>query len=399
MKLKKKLSNRRWTALAGLCLAAPLVQAQTPTLADRLPRNVETGDALQFRVGAGIERDSNVLRTPNKVSDEVGILSAGARFDKQYSLQRITLDVEAATYRHRDLDSLDYTTLNYLGAWNFAFTPRLQGVLSAERRQYRDITNTSAGFGDVNLRTERNEAAEATWAVTGGWRAQGALTHSSSKSDDPRALESSPDINSVRVGAGYEYPSGTTIIGQVRRGDGEYDRAGIDFKETEPGIVVRWPITAKTRLNTKLGRLKREHDNAPERDFSGTVGTFDVVWEYSPKTRVTVGYARDLGSYEFTGGGHISGKRYYIAPVWRPTAKTAVILRYQRETRDWEGVVAGAPDAGRSDRTTYTGATFEWEPRRNLVLSTGLRGEKRDSNLPNNDFSATILALGAKFTF
>lgn len=397
--MKKKLSTHRWSALAGLCLAAPLVQAQTPTLADQLPRNVETGDTLQFRVGAGIERDSNVTRTPNKVSDEVGLLSAGARLDKQYSLQRITLDVEAATYKHRDLDSLDYTTVNYLAAWNFAFTPRLQGVLSADRRQYRDITNTSAGFNDVNLRTERTEQAEATWAVTGGWRTQAALTHTSSSSDDPRSLESSPDITSVRLGAGYEFPSGTTFMGQLRRGDGEYDNVGIDFKETEPALVVRWPVTAKTSINTKIGRLKREHDTAPERDFSGTVGAADVVWEYSPKTRVTVGYARDLGSYEFAGGGHISGNRFYIAPVWRPTVKTAVILRYQRENRDWEGVVGGAPDAGRSDRTTYTSATFEWEPRRNLVVSTGLRGERRDSSLPNNDFSATILALGAKFTF
>lgn len=397
--MKKKLTPRRAQTIAVLCLAAaPLVHAQTPTLADQLPRNTETGDTLQLRVGAGIERDSNVLRAPTKVSDEVGLLSAGARLDKQISLQRITLDVEAATYKHRDLSNLDYTTLNYLAAWNFQVTPRVQGVLSADRRQYRDITNTSAGFNDVNLRTERREQAEATWAVTGGWRAQAALAHTSSESDDPRSLESSPDINSARLGAGYEFPSGTTVIGQLRRGDGDYGNLGIGFKETEPGVVVRWPVTAKTRVDARLGRLKREHDTDASRDFSGTVGGVDVTWVYSPKTRVTTGYARDLGSYEAAGGGHITGNRYYIAPVWRPTAKTAVILRWQRETRDWEGVASGA-DAGRSDRTHYSSVAFEWEPRRNLVLSAALRDERRSSSLAAADFKANILALGAKFNF
>jgi hypothetical protein len=162
---------------------------------------------------------------------------------------------------------------------------------------------------------------------------------------------------------------------------------------------VRWPVTGKTRLDAKLGRLKREHEGAPERDFSGTVVASDVTWEYSPKTRVTAGYARELGSYEFSSGGKITGNRFYVAPVWKPTEKTAVILRYQRETRDWDVVSAAAPDAGRSDRTTYSSAAFEWEPRRNLVLSTALRGEKRSSNLPGSSFSATIVALGAKFTF
>lgn len=360
----------------------------------------EMAGTLQWRVSAGVEHDTNVLRTPAAVSDDIGVLAAGVRLDKRYSLQRLTLDAQVAWYRFREFSALDYRTFNYTGAWNFQFTPRVLGTLSAERRQYRDITDASTGATQVARRTERHDLAEAAWLVGGGWRALGGVSHDSSRSDDPSALESSPSVDSARLGGGYEFASGTLLTAQWRRGEGKYGNSQApDFRETEPFVTLRWPGTARTTLDARLGRLSRKHDTAGERNFDGTVGNASVNWVYSPKTQVSFGVARDLGSYELAGGGHVRGWRVFIEPVWKPTEKTSVRLRHARETRQWRTVSAVAPDAGRDDRTRWSALTLEWSPRRPVLLSAAVRGERRSSNLAAHDFRATIYALAARLSF
>ncbi len=387
--MKKKL---KIALIPALCLAVgSLAQAQ----------NRETGDTLQFRAGAGVERDSNVIRAPNKVSDTIATASVGARYDKQISLQRILLDIEAATFKHQDLSSLNYNTLNYNAAWNFAITPSFRGVLSADRRQNRDITNATGGVTESFIRTERNEVLKGTYTTGAGWLAQAGVSHRQSSSENPRSQEATPSVNSATVGFGRELPSGSSLIGEFRHGKGSYDNVGVgnEFTEREYALVARYPISVRTVIEGRIGRLDREHDAAPRRDFSGTIGSLRASWEITAKTRLSGGFSRELGSYEFGSGGSVRANRLFIEPVWKPTEKTAVRLRYQRETRDWDVPGGGTIDTGRSDRLNTASAAFEWEPRRNLLVTTALRSERRSSNVAAFDFNATILSLGARFTF
>lgn len=378
----------------------PLTGVLACACAGAWAQDEEVTDTLQWRVSAGVEHDSNVLRASAAASDDIGVLAAGVRLDKRYSLQRLTLDAQVATYRFREFSQLDYRTFNYTGAWNFQFTPRVQGTLSAERRQYRDITDASTGAAEVARRTERHDLAEAAWLFGGGWRALGGVSRDSSRSDDPRSLESSPTVNSARLGAGYEFASGTLLTAQWRRGEGSYGNTlAPDFRETEPFVTLRWPGTARTTLDARVGRVSRKHDTDGERNFDGLVGNANVNWVYSPKTQVSFGFARDLGSYEVAGGGEVRGWRVFIEPVWKPTEKTSVRLRHSRETRQWRTVSAAAPDAGRDDRTRWSALTLEWSPRRPVLLSAAVRSERRSSNLAAHDFRATIYALAARLSF
>lgn len=390
--------RRPLTALVptlALALAAA-AHAQEAREAD----DESSGPVLQPRLSATLERDSNVLRAPQAVSDEIAVLAAGLHVDKRWSLQRLTLDAEARTHRFRDLANLDYRTAVYDAAWNFRVTPRLEGVLSAQRRQYRDVTDATPGTGGVFRRTERDELAQATWLGAGGWRALAGLSRRTSRSEDPRALESSPQVESVRLGGGYETAAGARVLAWLRRGDGHYeDRVAPDFRETEPTLTLRWPATGQTSLDLRIGRLRREHDAEPARDFEGWVGGLDALWRYSPKTRVTLGLARDLGSYEFAGGGHIRGWRWFAEPVWQATAKVTLRLRLARESRAWQVVSPGSPDAGRDDRTRWAQLAADWEPLRALRVTASVRRERRDSSLADHGYRAHQVALGARLTF
>jgi len=362
--------------------------------------NEAAAPVLALHVQTAVEHDSNILRAADGVSDEILGLSAGLRLDKRYGMQRVTLQAQAHRYQFRDHASLDYSTFTYEGAWTLQMTPHLSGVFSADRRQYRDITN-AATTSSIALRNERREGAEFTLLGRGGWRTLAGVRHDRSRSDDLRSLESSPSITSVLVGGGYELASGTLLTGQLRRGDGDYGSAvaGVTFRETEPSVALRWPLSAKTAFDVRLGYLDRSHDGASARDFKGFVGNSALRWEYSPRTWLEAGLGRDLGSYQFNDGGSIRGWRWFIAPTWKPSEKTALRFRHAMERRDWRVVSSAASDAGRQDRTRWSTLTLEWTPRRLLELTATARHERRNTNLSGLDFRSNGVTLAARLNF
>ncbi|MBL0420192.1 outer membrane beta-barrel protein [Ramlibacter sp. AW1] len=395
--MQKKLNRWALVPAACLCIAWPLAQAQS--VAEPRPVDLDPGDSLQFRVGAGIEHDSNVLRAPNASSDNIGVLRAGARYDKRLSLQRIVLDAEVSAYRHRNFDSLDYETLNYTAAWNYAFTPRFRGVISANQREFRDLSVATTGVTSANVRTQRTQLIEGTYAPGGGLLARAGLSNSTSQADNARSLESSPSVRSLRLGAGYETARGSQAILQYRRGDGEYDNLASDFTENEWSVIARWPVTGRTTIDGRLGWLERTHDNAPAFDFDGVIGNINANWEITGKTALAAGIERDLGSYEAAGGGYVRAWTFYVEPVWNATAKTAVRLRYQHEDREWVTRSLAAPDAGRDDAINSFGINVDWEPVRNVIVTGGVRHERRNSTLNAFDFKSNRVGVAARYVF
>jgi exopolysaccharide biosynthesis operon protein EpsL len=334
----------------------------------------EPPDLLQFRASAGTEHDTNVLRAPtNEKSDDIGVLSVGMKLDRSYSLQHFRADVEASTYRYRDNSNLDYSTLNYAAAWDWKFTPALHGVASAERRQFRDITDSVAGLSEIGRRTERTELLEGIYDIDGAWRALAGVLHASSSTTLPVSWDASPSVRSARVGGGYEWASGSSLFARFRRGDGEY-RALVspgspaDFRENEAEAVLKWILTGKTSLDAALGQLRRTHPGAPERDFSGPVGSATVNWAATGKTSLQAGLVRYLSSSGLDIGGHVQSTRAIIGPVWKATAHTAFNARYERTSRNWRDIPAGAAESGRKDVIEAASIGVDWEPRRIVTV-------------------------------
>jgi exopolysaccharide biosynthesis operon protein EpsL len=403
----KKHPIRPLLPIAALLMApAVMAQAQAP----------ETNNAFQLRAGAGVEHDSNVLRSSsNAQADTVANASVGLKFDRRYSLQRLRADVEAATYRYQDQDQLNYSTLNYNAAWDWSFTPKLHGTISADRKQYQDVTTqptpgTAAGTNVVGRRTERTELAEGVYELGAAWRALAGVSHSSVKTTEPISYDGSPTVRSTYVGAGYELASGSSITGRFRHGNGEYTSlttggagtGGVGFHENEADVLVKWPVTAKTTFEGRVGRLERTHPGAPLRDFSGFVGDATVNWEITGKTRLLAQLAHDLSASGFDligSGGHVESNRFFVQPTWNATAQTAVNLRYQYVRRSWEDVPAGSPDVGRHENVQSVGVGVDWAPRPKITVSASIRNERQKSNLDFGNYRATIYGVAGKFYF
>jgi exopolysaccharide biosynthesis operon protein EpsL len=351
---------------------------------------------LQFRARAGIERDDNVTRVSGpKVSDTITTLGVGLRYNQRFSQQRVVVDLDLARVDY-DKQALKYNQFNYAAAWFFRYGNQIDGVASAERRQFRDVTNGTAGV--ISRRTERNEVIEGGYRLGAAYKVTAGLLHNSSTSTDLNSWDGNPDVNSVRIGALYDLASGSNAGLRYRHGEGKYQTGIVpDFKDDELEALAHWQATVKTSVDGRLAHIRREHSGgAGARDFSGMVGSLAANWEVTAKTRVIVGYARDMGSYLFGTAGHTSSDRIYIAPVWRPTVQTAVSVRYENENRKWDDVTG--PDAGRRDKFNVLALGFDWQVLRTVGLQAQWRNERRSSSLPAFDYRANVIGLSAKLT-
>jgi exopolysaccharide biosynthesis operon protein EpsL len=365
----------------------------------------DVSPALQLRAIAGVESESNVLRTPtNSVSDTAFLFGVGLRADRRFGLQRLRADVEANSYRYDKQSSLNYNIFNYALAWDWSFTPRFHGVVAADRKQYREVlTDPVALVNRVGRRTERTELVEGVYEAGAAWRLAGSVTHTRATSTEPGSWDASPDVTSARMGVGYEWPSGASLYARYRRGDGKYtdNTPGApsgDFKENEADLVLKWPVSGKTSLDARLGHLERNHETGTQRDFSGMVASAAVSWDVTGKTRIVGGVSRDLSASGLALGGHVRNDRVFIGPTWKVTPLVAVNLRYDHVSRDWQDVPAGSVEAGRNESVRVLSAGVEWQPRRWLAVSGYVRGERQKSNL-NTGYRNTTVGAAVKAFF
>jgi exopolysaccharide biosynthesis operon protein EpsL len=410
----KKLPIRPVLALAAIALAAPAFaqqQAQPQEPPPPPPQPAQTGlpEGLHLRAQLGVEHDSNVLRTSaNEISDTAITGGLGLSFNKRYGLQNIRAEVQYEQWWYQDQSDLDFDTLNYALAWDWRVTPRVHGVASADRREYREVTTSALTGGNVvGRRTERVELLEGVFDVTATWRGLAGVSHTKNESSQPGSWDGEPEINWGHVGVGYDLPSGSTLRFRYREGDGEYHDPAFttfaaldtDFRDREYEVSGRWAATGKTTVDARLAHLSRDHGARPQLDFSGWVGGANVNWEITGKTRMTAGWQHDLTATGSPAGGNVESDRLFAVPVWAATGKTSFSLRYDYTRRRWNDLPAGSFDAGRRDTVQALALGVDWAVLRALTISGYLRQEKQSSSVPNADYSATVFGILAKAIF
>ena len=363
-------------------------------------------EGLHFNARLGVEHDSNVLRTSNAVSDTAYDLGVGLRYNKQFSLQRVHADVQFDTWRYNDHSELNFHTLNYALGWDWSITPQFHGTVSADRKQFREVTTDPVPFANrVGRRTERNELAEAGFGVSGPFRVLAGVSHYRTESTEPGSWDASPDITFWHVGAAYEAASGSNVALRYKRGKGTYHdptfaaftALNSDFRDTEEELSFRWAYSGKTTVNGRLAHVSRKHD-APLLDFSGVAGALNVNWDITAKTRLTGGWMRDISASGLPTGGHVDSDRFYIAPVWNATAKTSFNLRYDHTRREWKDIPALTFSSGRSETLDSLQAGVDWQALRTISVGGYYRYEKLKSSI-NAGYRANVFGVQARANF
>lgn len=365
------------------------------------------------------QTDSNVFRISSNVtpqsalgvstkSDTIDITSIGLTLDKTYSLQEFQLNANIIDSRYKNFDYLNFDALNYAGAWNWSLTPRVHGILSADRKQTLNNTIQFVTTNGRNVRTDTALRFSADADLGAAVHLIGGIEQVRSTNELSISQEGDSRVNSASVGLRYVFPSGNSLSYRMRKGSGDYYNREQDltqaipnsFDETEHELRAAWILTGKTKLNARLAHFQRSHPNLAQRDYSGPVGDLSLTWDVTSKVDLTAVAARTLSAYQTDTSSFITGNRLALSPVWHATAHTSLRFNYAYLLQDYRGALPGSTlSVNRQDTTRSSLIALDWSPRQSIVLSLALQNERRSSNVADSDFKSNGASVSAQLNF
>jgi exopolysaccharide biosynthesis operon protein EpsL len=408
-------------ALAATCLVVagsisfPLAaQEQPPPPPREVPpttADIPLEGARFIAVGGSVTYDSNFFRDPGLVrsaeSETIATAYAGIRIDKPYAQQRFYLDATATAYHYDNFSDLDFTGLNFFGAWYWHLTPHISGTLSASRTETPTQFQYTLGR-QSNVTTEESYVFNLAGNVVGGWHV---LLGASmiDRTSEQSSLQRVPDYTENRGEAGirYLFRPGNQVDALWRRVDGTQASqvlggvvvAGTEnYQEDQTEVVVNWGASAKSTLSARITYRDRRYDQTPQFDFSGTAGAIRYAWLPTSKVDVVMSATRDLAPFQ---GGVQStysvANTLSLEPAWRPTVTTRLYLIAQ--VIDEQYPLATGSTTEREDTISRAVAGLDWRAARNLTFGASLSYEERASNLALVEYEVTLARISATLIF
>lgn len=384
--------------------------------------STQLGDSSTFYVASGVQYDNNLFRDVSGAerSETITTVAAGLNLDLPLSRQRLLLN---ASVNHNVFDEFDF--LNYTGAdanaelqwvlgrrWTggvgFDFERTLSGF---EERTVTDPDSTSL----KDIRTRKRGFVGANYQLTPRWQLRAGVESQSLDLDEREVLDR--DSDSARAGVRYTSRANNFVEVESEFTDTSFPNpqrdAGMlidnDYKQSELRGAVNYRFS-DSRIDGRLGYLKREYDQNSERDFDGLVGRLSYDWRITGKTRLNVAARREITSFtDVLGAGGAAGddvvsnfiliEGISITPSYAPTAKLELRGRLSYEERDYEdqSIALGEPE--RKDDVLVTGITLGYTPLRNIQVNLSYEKQDRESSIDELSFDVDLVSAGLRVDF
>ena len=378
------------------------------------------GDTLTMSASSALLHDSNLFRLPSNANlsaligssssaDQIVITSLAANLAKDYSLQRLELNLNVANYRYQTFSALDNTAGNYNAAWRWSVSPRLRGNLTTDRKEtlndFTDVRGSQVRNERVNVSTRLDGAYE----LSGAWRLFAGATETTQTNPQGQSADADTRTRSVDTGVRYVSASGNQWSYSVRSATGSYlisasqAAALIDdtFDQTDHELAVRWAMDGTSSANFRLTGLNRSHPKFGQRNYGGTSLAANYTLSLTSKLSVTAAIARELGSYHTSISNYTETDRLTLTPVWAIGAKTMLRVNYSQAKRSYLGAPTALAATASQRTETLTDATLslDWQPQPSLTLSAALQEARRNASVASLDYQSTTTSLSAKVNF
>jgi exopolysaccharide biosynthesis operon protein EpsL len=380
-------------------------------------RAAERADYFNFTLGTSTRYESNVFRLPDSAdlapvlgtsrkSDFVSTYSVGIRLDIPWSLQRFQVDVAHTGYRYHTFSFLDFDALDYRAAWLWHLTPRVRGILSAERREtlvpLEDVATLQRA-----LRVAENRVFAADAWLFGGWHLLAGASHY--RQSDTRVIvpEQGFEATTLEGGVSYVARSGSSVA-LVRRGTkGSYDAQQPDFanlidtgfREDQSELRVNWLVTDRSTVRARATWVDRRHDHFAQRDFDGLAGEAAFVWRVTDRVRLDAAATRSFIAWWEPAASYRVSNAVTLGATWQVRPRTSIAAELARVQRDYRGPVAPVAGPLREERERLAGIAVNWAPVRPLTVRSSVQRRSRDSNLPGRDFRTTVAEISVSLVF
>jgi exopolysaccharide biosynthesis operon protein EpsL len=378
----------------------------------------EISDDLKVIGTLNVMHDSNLFRLPSTANAQALIgkpslaettrtTTLGLHYRKDYSLQHVELDLDMVDYHYQTFSYLNFSALNYRGAWNWSYTPHLYGNLTTSRQQALNNFADFQGFNQRNVRVDTNTRLDATYELDARWRLLGSVSQFGETNQQPLIGQNDYRQTVADVGVSYVLPSSSFASFKSRNTNGTNTNRPLgvvglfddNFAQSENEVELYWSISEKTSADVMFNYLSRKNPSTPQRDYSGASGSARFNWAISGKSTLTAGWTRALSAYQTATTNFSQSDRFYIGPVWQISPKTKASLSLGSTVRNYTGSPGIAAPLQRRDVDTDASLSFDWQPRRFVAFNASLQNARRSSNLPGLDYTSNMISLSAQFSF
>ena len=376
-------------------------------------------DPFQLRLGREITWDANVFRIPDSApdpqagrgipgrSDQLTRTSVGLKFDKEYGLQRLLIDIGQSTLRYDKFSSLNSDAYDRLARLNWQLGPRLRGTLSAIRSQSAVGFDQTGGTTNI-VRTNGSEQLTVDGWLSGGWHLLAGYSASDVTNSVPFVTQ--PNVNQSTAEAGLRYvaESANSVSYTQRWGRGSYAGQAVNFVTlTDSGFTLReselmasWVTGGQSALEGRLTWIERRYDNIPQRGFSGVAG--EVRYHWTPTGNLTFDFSALQNLTAYTPDLQSSYRKddtLSFAATWAVGATTTLRMNLSRQSSSFLGPVTPVAGPQRHDVLNIARLAVEWKPHARITLGASVQRQQRTSNDANFAFNDTIGGLSAMLTY
>lgn len=407
--------SRAAAGISGRPLRAAALLAAGLATAD--PASALFNDRLELWAAQNVTHDTNVLRlsktlSPQSVgaakrSDTIYTTHLGVTANLPVSQQLFLAEYTRYQSRYRYFKDFDFTGHTARVHWQWVFGPTLTGTFGyTENVGLSTFNNIQARAPD--LVTSRQAYWSGNWLLTPRWRATSVLTGAETRHSDPARKPNNIDTEASEFGLVYLTPLDNSIGMVVRSEHGQIPArvplagfpGGFDneYRQYGVGATLVWLPAGHSRFEGRAESVRREYEQAKQRDYLGPILRALYTWTPTPKLTVLAALNRDVGpaaeiqtSFVLVTGG-------YIRPRWLVTEKIALQGNVEYNIWDYNGdpTILGA---NFRHRVWTIGGKVDYRPTTRILLSAGVNREVRTSDLPTGDYEVTVGFLEGRIGF
>jgi hypothetical protein len=372
---------------------------------------------LRYEASASLDHHDNLYRVPQQASPRSGTLlrmSAGLGLEREWSLQRLSASARISpSWRISGAgdDALDWALQ---ARWDWAAGRAWFGDLSASLNRLQTPWEELAS-ARINHQRIGSARFLAGLRLTQDWSMIAAVDHW--RSDNSLAERLAADLQRDGWEAGVRFwPDRALQLDAVWRKETgrpaatqSIDAAGLplaqpvsnDWNQHASLLRARWNPADRSQWLAQIGHLRRQHEQLPQRDFSGVTGLLQGRWALTGATDVQLSLARTIDAPQLLSSSYVDVRTFELRPRWQATGLTALSAWLALSRRQYAGDPAAVLSAAeeRKDQWRETGLRLEVALHPRVLAHIDVRRTLRRSNLAAFEFNDNTLSAGLTARF
>ncbi|MEC5387846.1 hypothetical protein VVD49_19090 [Uliginosibacterium sp. H3] len=386
-------------------IAPWIASAEEPAL-----NPVRPDEVLGVSVSESAKYDSNVFRLANESytaatseagqrHDFVSITTLRAALDKRFGRHRLIIFAAPSIVRYQTFDQFDYIGQQFVTDWSGRIgNDGRYGASYSHTKSATDPADQQVATG--NTATRDMLGADLALPFAPRWLAVTAWRADKIRNSSETERTGDNDGGWIDGGIRFQPASGNKIDLRYRRSHYNYPNiipsvvSDNTYTQNEVELSTVWQLSEPSRLEGRVSYVQREHENIPERDFSGWVGSVGYIWTPTEATRLALRVFRDLGAVSDASASYADTYGISLVPNWALSPKLALGGIAESRRRSYNGFTL-TPRA--PERTDRIGVTVRYMATRNWEFGFSMSDERRRTSDTARQYSDVISSLSAQW--